>query len=244
MKLSIILPTYNERRNISILIPKIEELFKKEKHEIIIVDDNSPDGTALCAQELNKRFGNIKTIVREKREGIGAALRQGYDEAIGDIILSMDSDLSFSLGDLHAVLQKIDEGYDLVVGSRHTTKENYEMKLLETKVKGFVSRFGNKITSFVTGIDIHDFSANFRGIRKEVWKKISVKDNTNTMLLEMILKAYYSKFRIAEVPVLFKERVYGVSKLNLKYEAPKFFIKLIYYTLLYRFGFSKIQNKP
>lgn len=234
MTISIILPTYNERENIRILIPQIEEVFKNFKHEIIIVDDNSPDGTARYSQKLNKKFGNIKTIIRDKKEGIGAALIQGYNEATGDIILSLDSDLSFSPQDLLKVLDKLNEGYDLVVGSRHLNIKDYEMLSLETTIKRFVSRFGNKLTRLITGIDIHDFSANFRGIRKSVWREIKVNDNTNTMLLEMIMSTYYSGFRLCEVQVQFKERVYGISKLNLKLEAPKFLLKLIYYTYLYR----------
>ena len=87
-KVSIIIPTYKEVDNIKILIPKIESTFKDIKHEIIVVDDSSPDGTIEAAKQLNKKYKNIRVIVRKKLEGIGAALRDGYDAAKYDLILS------------------------------------------------------------------------------------------------------------------------------------------------------------
>ncbi|MGR3302420.1 MAG: glycosyltransferase [Candidatus Scalindua sp.] len=110
--LSIIIPTYNERENIKILIPEIEKTFGHVNHEIIVVDDNSPDGTAKASEELNKRYGNIRVIVRKKKEGIGAAIREGYNSARNSIILSSDSDLSFTLSDTYRLYEKIQEGYD------------------------------------------------------------------------------------------------------------------------------------
>ena len=90
--LSIVLPAYNEKKNISILIPQLENIMKKKglKSEILVVDDTSPDGTALAAEELNKKYGNIKVIIRPKKEGIGAALREGYNTAKGKGIIDYD----------------------------------------------------------------------------------------------------------------------------------------------------------
>ncbi len=112
--LSIVLPTYNEKDNINILIPRIEETFNHINHEIIVIDDSSPDGTARVSEELNKKYGNIKVIVREKKEGIGAAIREGYNNANNSIILSSDSDLSFLPSDMHRLYEKVQEGYDFV----------------------------------------------------------------------------------------------------------------------------------
>lgn len=227
--LSIVLPTYNERKNISIFIPKIEAYFGKKNIflEIIVVDDNSPDGTADACRKLNKKYRNIRVVVRKKDRGIGSALREGYNLARGEIILSSDTDLSFEVGDMIRLVNKIDEGYDLVVGSRHMHRSDYEKKKSGTKLKWFISFFGNKMVCLISGVKIHDFSANFRAINRQVWNKIETKENTNSILMEMIIKTHYKGYKVTEIPVAFKDRIYGESKLKLGMEAPKFFIKLI-----------------
>jgi len=90
--LSIVLPTYNEKDNIKILIPEIKKTFEHINHEIIVVDDSSPDGTARVSEDLNEKYGNIRVIVREKKEGIGAAIREGYNNARNSIIISSDNE--------------------------------------------------------------------------------------------------------------------------------------------------------
>lgn len=237
MSVSIILPTYNEKENIKRLIPELEALIKKQKldAEIIIVDDSSPDGTWKLAEQLNKKYGNIIVIKKKDKEGIGAALRVGYTSAKKDIILSMDSDLSFDTNDIPRFIKKINEGYDLVLGSRHLNKDDYERQNLTTMTKGFVSKYGNLIINLMAGIKIHDFSANFRAIKREVWNNINTKENTNSLLLEMIIKTHYKGYKITEIPVVFMDRVYGESKLNLKKEAPKFFAKALYFIFKERF---------
>lgn len=238
MELVIVLPTYNEKKNIEIFIPKIEkDVLKKRKikGEIIVVDDNSPDGTARAALKLNKKYKNIKVIIRKEKEGIGAALRCGYNAASGRLILSSDSDLSFSTNDMLRLIDKINSGYDLVVGSRYLSKKDYEKLKIKTMIKGFVSKYGNILVRIFSGIDIHDYSSNFRIIRRKVWNDIETIEKTNSILLEMIVKTAYKGYKVTEIPVKFLERKYGKSKINLFKEVPKFFIKLVYYSLKYRF---------
>ena len=235
MKLSIIIPTYNETKNITQLIPTIEKtIFSKYRGEIIVVDDNSPDGTAAVAEKLNQRYHNIRVIVRAKKEGIGAALREGYNAAQGDIILSTDADLSFDVKDMHRLLRTLQQGYDLVVGSRHLPEGSYEKTMLKTRIKSVVSKYGNTLVRWLSDLDVHDTSANFRAIKRSVWRKIHTTDTTNSLLLEMILKTKYRGYRIAEIPVTFKDRRYGQSKINLLKEVPKYFVKLLWYVLKYR----------
>ena len=233
--ISIVLPTYNERENIRILIPGIVKTFGHINHEIIVVDDSSPDGTAKAAEELSEEYDNIKVIVRKKKEGIGAAIREGYNSAKNSIILSCDSDLSFTLSDMYGFYEKMQEGYDLVWGSKYSKGSFYEPETLEGRIKKFISKSGNKIIRLVTGIDSYDFTANLRSVRKDVWKQIRTQEKTNTFLMEMILKCKYEGMRVTEIPVVFKARVYGESKFNLRVEAPKFLIKMVKYVLLHRF---------
>lgn len=235
IELSIVLPTYNERENIKILIPKIEDIFKDIKHEIIVVDDSSPDRTAECVLDLNKTYNNIRLINRKKKEGIGAALCEGYNNARGSIIISSDTDLSFSVDDMVKLVNAIKDGYDLVIGCRHNIKGSfYEMKRLNTFIKGFISRSGNTLLTILTRMNIHDFSANFRAIKKEAWQELSIKETNNIMLFEMIIKARHKRMKIVEVPVSFVDRIYGKSKLNLFFEIPKVILKIIYYLIIYR----------
>ena len=149
-------------------------------------------------------------------------MKVGYNNAKGDLILSTDADLSFDVKDMKRLISKINKGYDLVVGSRHLYKRYYEKPNLETKIKGFISRYGNVMVRFLSGENIHDFSANFRVIKNNIWYKLKTTDNTNSILLEMILKTKYKGYKVAEIPVKFKDRKYGKSKLNLAKEAPKF----------------------
>ena len=233
--MSIILPTYNEKKNIGILIPRIEEEFKNVRHEIIVVDDNSPDHTANVVLELNDKYGNIRLDRRTVKSGIGAALRHGYNYATGTFILSSDSDLSFSTADMLRLYNKINEGFDLVIGCRHGIKGSYyDMKGFRTSIKGFISRFGNCVLRLLSGINISDFSANFRAIRKEKWEKLCIEQNTNIMLIEMIIKAKYHGMKITQVPVSFKDRLYGKSKLNLFIEIPKAMLNILFYLVKYR----------
>jgi dolichol-phosphate mannosyltransferase len=233
--LSIVLPTYNELENIYILIPKIEEKFSNVEHEIIVVDDDSPDGTGLAVEELNKKYENIRLITRRGGKGIGAALKEGYDCALGEIIMSSDADLSFTVEDMHRLYEKIKEGYDLVVGVRHGLLYSYyEMKKPIVIVKGTISRIGNAFLRILSGIDIHDFSANFRAVRKEAWDRIELKENTNVILFEMIIKAKHKGMKIAELPVSFKDRIYGKSKLRLTREISKAAFKTLGYIYKYR----------
>src|SRR3989344_7792729 len=95
LELSVVLPTYNEAKNLETLIPLVEEIFKDLRVEIIVVDDNSKDGTKEFLELLNEKFGNVKLISRTKLLGIGSAIRDGYNAAKGEYILSSDADLSF-----------------------------------------------------------------------------------------------------------------------------------------------------
>lgn len=230
IKLSVVLPTYNEAENLKILIPQIEEKFKGELLEIIIVDDNSQDGTKELINALNNKFNNIKLISRPKLMGIGSAIRDGYNLAQGEYILSSDADLSFKVDDMRRLYEKLNEGYDLVLAYRHGEGGGYERKTVFVKIKYLFSKFGNFVVRNLSGLNVRDFSANFRIIRRDAWHKLKTVENTNSLLFEMIIKAKRKDLKITEIPVTFSERRFGKSKLNIFKEAPKFLIKFIKYT--------------
>lgn len=229
-KLSVVLPTYNEAKNLEILIPKIVEEFKESLLEIIIVDDNSQDGTKELLNVLNDKFKNIKLISRPKLMGIGSAIRDGYNAAQGEHILSSDADLSFKVEDMRRLYDKIGEGFDLVIAYRHGEGGGYEKKTAIIKIKYFLSWLGNFTVRNLSGLDVKDVSANFRIIRRDAWLRLKTVENTNSLLYEMIIKAKRGGLKIAQIPVTFSERKFGKSKLNIIKEAPKFLIKFIKYT--------------
>lgn len=240
MDLSIILPTYNEKKNISILVPQLEEMCKKHKIscEIVVCDDSSPDGTADESKKLNKKYQNVRTIVRPKKEGIGAALHQGYDSAKGDLIVSMDSDLSLDNEDIPKLIRLMKErGYDLVVGSRHLQGGGYEKKYFKTVVKSVMSSSGNWFIRTYLRLPVHDFSLNFRLIKRDVWKKISplMKEKQHVWLLEQIYRVRHAGYNVGELPVTFKDRIYGESKTELSKQAPLFLKKAIRFGTEVRF---------
>ncbi|MFC1741103.1 glycosyltransferase [Nanoarchaeota archaeon] len=239
MELSIILPTYNERKNIAILIPKLIKEFDKRgiRFEIMVVDDNSPDGTKDVVLDLGKRHKNVHLLLRKKKEGIGAAIRAGYNAAKGKYILSSDTDLSFSIRDTGKLYDKICAGYDLVLGSRYAKGGYYERSNVRTLMKGMVSYLGNRFfIRTLFSIPATDFSANFRIISRKMWRAIKTKEMTNFLLFEMIFKTHLKNGRIGEIPVAFRDRKYGESKLNLSIEAPKAGLKLLGLFFKYRWG--------
>src|SRR3989338_5805126 len=224
--LSIVLPTYKERENLTVFIPQIEQEFVATPIEIIIVDDNSADGTVELVAELNAQYSNVRIIVRPALLGIGSAIRRGYDEAHGEFILSSDADLSFSVADMRRLFEKIQEGFDLVTGYRHNGG-GYERKTLSVKIKYLFSKFGNQVVQKLSRLRTRDFSANFRIIRRDAWHKIETRENTNALLAEIIFKSFRKVCRTPEIPVTFSERRFGESKLNLWKEAPKFLFKFV-----------------
>tara|TARA_B100000315_G_scaffold179930_1_gene168771 strand:+ start:134 stop:865 length:732 start_codon:yes stop_codon:yes gene_type:complete len=223
---SLILPTYNEKENILQLIPQLESAFQDVPLEIIVVDDQSPDGTAAAAEALNEQYKNVRAIRRNVRRGLGAAVRNGYDEARHDILISCDADGSFLASDLVKLAKTLKEGHDLVLGSRHIEGAKYETPRWPIQLKYHISYLGNLVLRKITGLPIHDFSSNCRAIRRDVWNAIQTQEQTNALLLETILKVSRKGGRITEVPVTFADRRAGQSKLNLWIEIPKFLIPM------------------
>jgi dolichol-phosphate mannosyltransferase len=213
MNLSIILPTYNESENLKVLIPEIQQNFKDA--DIIVVDDNSPDNTAKVAESLG-----VRVINRKRKEGLGAALKQGYNEARHEIIISMDADCSISVKDIFRVIEKL-ENNDLVVGSKYS--KSSEAHGFSSKKQKILSYLGNKFFIILFRLPVDDVTLNLRGFTKKVWNQLYLEEKSNVFLLEMLIEAKSKNMRIAQIPIVFSERQYGQSKTNLKKLFPLYF---------------------
>jgi dolichol-phosphate mannosyltransferase len=220
---TIITPVYNERENISKFIPRIENILSKESldFEIVIVDDNSPDGSGEIADRLTAEYNNIKVLHRPKKMGLGTAYKEGFKLADGRLIISIDSDLSHDPEILPRMIREA-ETTDIVIGSRFRKGGKIEGR---SAWRDMLSTFANYFIRTVTGYKIRDWTSGFRVYRRHVWEKTmpNVECIKWDFQFESLYKALLGDFTVKEIPISFHERVQGHSKFNLS-EALHFFL--------------------
>lgn len=240
MKVIVIIPTYNEKGNIERVVTILEEeVFPKIKNHnmnILVVDDNSPDGTGDVVKKLMEKWSNIHLNMGEKN-GLGAAYIRGMTYAIenlgAEIMFEMDADLSHPPHKVPEFLQKIDEGYDMVIGTRYTQGGSIPANW-PLQRKAF-SVFGNLLVRIILmRFWIHDWTGGFRALRKEVFlkeKEELVFFRGYTFQVSFLHKAVRDGFKVAEVPINFTDRTLGRSKI-----APRQYIfDLLKYVITARF---------
>jgi dolichol-phosphate mannosyltransferase len=208
--ISIILPTYNEIDNIKIIIPKIAEVLDREalKWEIIVVDDNSPDGTAPAAESFSTKYP-VKVCVRKNDRGLSKAVIKGFELAEGDICLLMDADLSHPVEKIPGMVRPIIlNECDATVGSRNIqgggSAEWSLSRRIVSKIAGYMAR---GVTS------LSDPTSGFMAIRKTILDNIDIDPLGWKIVLEVAVKA---QPRIKEIPIMFSVRKIGKSKLGIK----------------------------
>lgn len=222
MKIVIIFPTYNEKGNIDRLIPILEqEIFPKIKNHvmnILVVDDFSPDGTADEVRKLMKKWKNID-LIQGKKNGLGAAYVRGMTHAIGtmkaDVVMQMDADLSHEPKKIPEFIKKLDEGYDVVIGTRYSQGGSIPSNWgLQRKI---FSVCGNLLVrTILMRFSIHDWTGGFRLLRKEVFlkeKEELLAFKGYTYQVSFLHKAVRDHFKVAEVPIHFTDRTLGKSKI-------------------------------
>lgn len=216
MKTLIIIPTYNELENLPRLLPVV--LSKDSSINILIVDDNSPDGTASFVEGEMKKDNRIHIIKRPSKQGLGTAYIAGFKFALQnqfDLIFEMDADFSHDPNEIPKFLEEIKKS-DVVLGSRYITGVNvinWPMRRL------LLSWFANFYTRVITGMSVHDATGGFKCFRKEVLQAIDldkVTSNGYAFQIEMTFKAWKKGFRIKEIPIIFMDRVKGKSKMSKK----------------------------
>ena len=253
MKLGVVLPTYNEAKNISVLISQIFKYTSSQytphvQTFVIVVDDNSPDGTAAIVKTLARKTKNDPTkknhkknhiilIHRKGKLGLGTAYLTGFKKALAlkmDYIITMDSDLSHDPAALPLFIAKLKD-VDIVLGARYIPEggiENWNW------FRRSMSRGANAIARLVLGFPTHDVTSGYRCYAAKVLRSLPIdtlKSSGYSFLQELLFLCYKAGFTVGEVPIIFYDRAYGVSKLGKK-EIINFFITL------FRLKFHKLYK--
>ncbi|MBS1272489.1 MAG: Polyprenol monophosphomannose synthase [Candidatus Marinimicrobia bacterium] len=216
MRNLIVIPTYNESENIKDLI---EQIFKLPiTTDILIVDDNSPDGTGELIEELILRYSRLYLMKRNEKEGLGTAYKVGFTYALErgyDNIVQMDADLSHDPEEIPTMLEEL-KSYDLVIGSRY----NRGVSVVHWPIRRLILSYGaNLYTRIITGMPVTDGTSGFKAWRSDVLKTIEldrVSSQGYSFQIEMNFRAWKNNFKIKEHPIIFHDRVVGKSKMSKK----------------------------
>lgn len=222
--ISITIPTYNEKENIGKLIPAIHDVLNGYEYELIVVDDNSPDGTAEVAEELSKIYP-IRVLKRNGKLGLASAILYGFQNSKGEILGVIDADLQHPPEYIKEFIRVTSNGYDIAIGSRYV--EGGKIDGWST-YRSIVSKGAIMLSRPLT--DVKDPMSGYFFIKKDVIKDASLSSIGYKILLEILTKGSYENVR--EVPYIFKTRQNGNSKLG-KGEYINY-LKLLYHLYKYR----------
>ncbi len=213
-KVSIVIPTYNERENILLLLETLQEQDRKNKdytYEVVVVDDDSPDDTA---EEVAKKFKPpfLKLIVRKNERGLGTAIGKGMADASGEVVVGMDADFNHDPEILLDLVKKLDR-CDLVVASRFIKGGG-----MDNKFRYFATKSFNLALRTIFAFPTTDNASGYYAIRKKDLEKLNLKKiyyGYGDYHLRLVYKAKVAGYKICETPVYYKERSYGESKSKL-----------------------------
>jgi len=212
----VIIPTYNERENLPLIVRRVHESCPGV--HILVVDDGSPDGTGELANELSLADPDrVHVMHRATKDGLGAAYLAGFAWGLGrqySVLVEMDADGSHAPEQLHRLLEAIDQGADLVIGSRYVPGGNIRNW---PRRRYALSKTANTYARVLLGVDIHDITAGYRAYRREVLEKIdlsAVDSKGYCFQIDLTWRSINNGFVVAEVPITFSERELGVSKMS------------------------------
>lgn len=239
MKVTIIVPTYNERDNIVELIKQIFAVSRKVKNHqinILVVDDNSPDGTAELVRQLQANYQDLH-LITGKKEGLGKAYMRGMKYAASkldaQVVFEIDADFSHDPKEIPNFMAKIDEGYDLVIGSRYIPGGSIPANWGIHRI--IFSVMGNLIVrTALFNFKHHEWTNGYRAIRVTLFNKIAkeLEDFKGyTFQVSFLHTAFMAGAKVAEIPIQFKDRVYGESKISSEYVVNllKYLLRTNYY---------------
>ena len=211
----VVLPTYNEAENIVAFLRALRASVPEA--DVLMVDDNSPDGTAALAEEVAAELGRIKVLVRAGKQGLGAAYRHGFTTAFDedyDTIISMDADFSHDPAVIPTMLQLVADRADAVIGSRYVPGGATVDWPLRRRL---LSRWGNRYTAAILRLPVSDCTSGFRAYRASALRAIDPASTTAegyAFLTELARKLIANGSVIVETPITFRDRQFGTSKMS------------------------------
>ena len=205
MKLSFVIPVFNEEQSLEQLYSEIIDNIKNYDYEIIFIDDGSTDSSFEKMRELAENDLNVKVLKFRKNFGKSAGLQVGFEHATGDIIFTMDSDLQDNPKEIPNFIKKIEEGYDLVTG--------WKKKRRDPISKTIPSKLFNSVTSGTFKLKLHDYNCGFKAYRKEVIRELDIYGEMHRYIPAL---AYAKGFKVAEIPVEHRKREFGKSKYGIE----------------------------
>ena len=220
----VVIPTYNERENITRIVPAV--LAQDPDVQVIVVDDSSPDRTGEAVEEMRRTSARVHLITRRERQGIGPAYKAGFARALemrADLIVQMDADFSHPPSSLPDLFRQAEE-CDLVLGSRYLngiTVVNWPMDRL------LLSYFGNAYVRAITKLPVRDTTGGFKCWRRAALEAIHlerVRSNGYAFQIEMTYRAWRKGLRIREIPIIFMDRTVGDSKMSKRISAEALWI--------------------
>ena len=213
MKTRVLVPTYQELHTLASIVHRIFE-HNPDVH-VLVIDDNSPDGTGKLADQLKAKYANLEVSHRKSKNGLGAAYIDGFNNSINDfdVLVEMDADGSHDPQDLVTILKEI-PNYDCVLGSRWVSGG----KVVNwPKSREILSRGGNSYARLMLGIDIGDATGGFRAYKTSTLKQLELSDIDSQgycFQVDMVRRLLKKGFKIKEVPITFTERTIGTSKMS------------------------------
>lgn len=207
LSLSIVVPVFNEVESVDKLIQAIATTLQQYQlnYEIICVDDGSTDKTTELLQKLARNRNDLKAVILRRNYGQTPAMAAGFQQAEGNVIITLDGDLQNDPADIPELLAKLDEGYDLVSGWRKERQDDALTRLLPSKI-------ANWVIGKITGVQLHDYGCSLKAYRSELIADMNLYGELHRFLPAL---AYIEGAKIAEIPVRHHARIYGKSKYGL-----------------------------
>lgn len=215
MRKLVVVPTYQEAGNVERFLRAVRA--SAPDVDVLLVDDNSPDGTGRIAEQVGAELGRITVLHRKVKDGLGAAYRQAFGQALDDgydVVVQMDCDLSHDPAMIPVLIGAVVDGADCAIGSRYVAGGATPDWPFRRRV---LSRYGNRYTSAVLGLDIRDATSGFRAYRSATLRAIDVASTTSTgyaFMGELAHRMVRQDMKIEEIPITFVDRAYGTSKMS------------------------------
>ncbi len=216
VQLSVVIPAHNEFENLKWLIPNLSGVLSQGQisHEILVVDDHSTDDTTRAVEDLSRHFPEVRIIHRKGEKGFGRTLREGFEAARGEVVVPFMGDASDDALDVPKLYRKIQEGYDIVYGSRFIkggSVQGYPF------LKLIANRLGNFLVRHLFQIPQKDITNAFKAFRRESLVRLFPIEATEfNITLELAIKAHLAGFKYTAVPVQWKGRTSGLSSFTLR----------------------------